>query len=46
MLRSGLHQSDIITGFEIALEKTKELLEKSISLNLHSENDGVNSQGY
>lgn len=30
MLRSGLHPSDIIKGYEIALEKSKELLKACV----------------
>lgn len=34
LLRSGLHPSDIIMGFEIALKKTREVIEKEIALNI------------
>lgn len=37
LLRSGLHPSDIITGFEIALKKTREVIEKEISLKISPE---------
>lgn len=31
LIRTGVHPSSIISGFELALEKTKMILEKSIS---------------
>lgn len=37
LLRSGLHPSDIITGFEIALKKTREVIEKEIALKISPE---------
>lgn len=34
LIRTGVHPSAIITGYELALEKVKELLEGSITLDL------------
>jgi len=34
LIRTGVHPSDIISGYELALEKAKEILEKSIKVDI------------
>lgn len=41
MLRSGLHPSDIITGYEIALEKVQELLKSVVAKNVENIEDPI-----